>query len=107
LARLSGGHEHFVAPDTRSTQALADLAFVLIDLRGVDMAITEPYRLLDQTCAGSSAQFPGAEPDRGDFRAVTFDELHEWGTRTNRGHYVPLASRCQPGDEGSATIGCV
>ena len=33
------------------------------DLRGVDMAITEPERLLDQTRAASPAQFPGAEPD--------------------------------------------
>lgn len=33
------GHEHIVAPDAGSAQAIADLAFVLINLGGVDMAI--------------------------------------------------------------------
>ena len=55
-----GRHEYLVAPDPRGAQALADLALVLIDLRGVDVAITEPQRLLDQTRAGSPAQLPGA-----------------------------------------------
>ena len=69
-----GRHEHLIAPRTRSTQALADLTFVLIDLSGVDVAITEPQRLLDQACAGSPAQFPGPQPDRGDFCAVGLNE---------------------------------
>src|ERR1700682_492649 len=71
-----GRDEHIVAPDPRSVQALADLAFVLIDLRGVDVAVAEPQRLLDQTCAGSPPQLPGAQPDRGNFGAVGLDELH-------------------------------
>jgi hypothetical protein len=58
------GHKHIVAVDAGSTQAVANLAFVLIDLSGIDMAIAEPERLLDQTRAGSPAQFPRAEPDR-------------------------------------------
>ena len=62
--------------DARSAQALADLAFVLVDLRGVDVAIAELDRLLDQPRAGSPAQLPGAEPDRRDFCAIGFDELH-------------------------------
>src|SRR5258708_36884257 len=71
-----GRDEHIVASHSRSAQALADLAFVVIDLRGVDVAIAEPQRLLDQTGAGSPAQFPGAEPDRGNFGAVGLDEMH-------------------------------
>src|SRR5712671_6936671 len=33
-------------------------------------------RLLDQARAGSPAQFPGAQPDRGDFCAIGLNELH-------------------------------
>jgi hypothetical protein len=44
-----GRHEHIVALDPGGAQAIADLAFVLVDLRGVDVAIAEPQRLLDQT----------------------------------------------------------
>ena len=36
-----GRHEHCVALDTGRTQALADLAFILIDLGGIDMAVAE------------------------------------------------------------------
>jgi hypothetical protein len=50
-----GRHEHLVAPDPRSAQPVADLAFVLIGLCGVDVAITKLQRLLDQACAGSPA----------------------------------------------------
>ena len=89
-----GGHEHFVALYPRGAQALADLALVLIDLRGVDVALAEPDRLLDQARASSPTQLPGAEPDGWDFSAVGLDVLHG-GTRTNGPHYVPLASRCQ------------
>src|SRR3981081_1693149 len=70
------GDEHIVAPDPRSAQALADLAFVLISLRGVDVEGAGHQRLLDPTCAGSSTQFPGTQPDRGNFGAVGLDEMH-------------------------------
>src|SRR5260370_257039 len=71
-----GRDEHIIASHSRSAQALADLAFVLIDLRGVDVAVAESQRLFDQTRAGSPAELPGAEPDRGNFGAVGLDELH-------------------------------
>src|ERR1700709_1877612 len=71
-----GGHEHLVAFDAGRAQAVPDLAFIVIDLRGVDVAIAELYRLLDQTRAGSTAQFPGAQPDRGNLGAIGLDELH-------------------------------
>src|ERR1700730_14655737 len=71
-----GGHEHILAPDLRGAQALADLAFVLIDLRGVDVAIAELQRLLDQTRAGSPAPVPGAAPNGGVFSAVGVNDLH-------------------------------
>src|SRR6266851_1947361 len=90
-----GRDEHIVASHSRSAQALANLAFVLIDLRGVDVAIAEPQRLLDQTCAGSPPQLPGAEPDRGNFGAVGLDELHFGNSDKPNSHYVPPALRCQ------------
>jgi hypothetical protein len=71
-----GGHKHLVAIDAGSAQALADRAFILIDLRGVDMAIAESQRLLDQARAGPPAQLPGAEPDCRNLCAVGFNELH-------------------------------
>ncbi len=78
-----GGDEHVLAPDARGAQAFADLALVLIGLRGVDVAIAQPERLLDQSRAGSSAQLPGAQPDRGNFGAIGLDIQHQ-GTRTNQ-----------------------
>src|SRR3984885_6793387 len=71
-----GGHEHIIAFDAGRAQAFTDLAFVVIDLGSVDVAIAELYRLLDQTRASSSAQFPGAQPDGGNVGAVGLDELH-------------------------------
>ena len=55
-----GRHEYLVTSNLRGAQAFSDLALIFIDLRGVDVAITEPQRLLDQARAGSPAQFPGA-----------------------------------------------
>ena len=72
------GDEHLVAGNAGGAQRSADLALVLVDLRGVDMAIAEPQRLLDQPRAGPPAQLPGAEPDRRDFCVFCFDELHRW-----------------------------
>src|ERR1700761_4173386 len=72
-------HEHVVAPDARGAQPVTNLALVLIDLRGIDVAIAEPQRLLDQSRTGASAQLPGAQPDRGNDGAVGLDEqLHGW-----------------------------
>jgi hypothetical protein len=44
-----GRHEYLVASNLRGAQTFSDLALVLIDLRGVDVAIPEAKRLLDQT----------------------------------------------------------
>ena len=60
-------------PDSKQP-SLPDLAFVLIDLRGVDMTVTEPQGLLDQTRAGAPPQFPGTKPDRGNVGAIGLDE---------------------------------
>jgi hypothetical protein len=78
-----GGHKHLVAADSRCAQALADLPLVLIDLRGIDMAVTEFQRLLDDARATAAAQLPGAKPDRRDLCAVSLDELHEFNTLTD------------------------
>jgi hypothetical protein len=72
-----GGHEQFVALDAGGPYAIPDLALVLIDLRGVDVAIAKLERLLHQARAGSSPQLPGAEPDRRDFCATGLYELHD------------------------------
>src|SRR6266436_5765209 len=87
-----GRDEHIVASHSRSAQALANLAFVLIDLRGVDVAIAEPQRLLDQTRAASPPQLPGAAPDRGHFGAVGFDELHR--TYSCKPGFIMSRRRC-------------
>ena len=71
------GDEHLVAGNAGGAQPFADFTLVLVDLRGVDMAIAEPQRLLDQPRAGAPAQLPGAEPDCGNFDAFGLDELHQ------------------------------
>src|SRR5262245_39636735 len=69
-----GGDEHLVARHARGTQALAHLALVVVHLGGVDVAIAEPQRLLDNARAIAPAQVPGAEPDRRYLRAFGLDE---------------------------------
>ena len=61
-----GGDEHFIAADAGGPHAVADLALVVVDLGGVDVAIAESQRLLDDARAGPAAQLPGPEPDRRD-----------------------------------------
>src|SRR5258708_36531804 len=99
-----GAHEHFVAPDSGGPDSVAHLALVLVNLRGVDVAIAKLERLLHQACAGSSEQLPRAKPDRRDFCAASLNELHHGlsrklakGKREKhvRLHYVPRRSRCQ------------
>src|SRR5882724_4511744 len=77
-----GRQKDFVAPDAGSTDGLADLTFVLIHLRGVDVTIAEPQRLFDQARAGPPAQFPGAQPDRWNFGAIGLDEVHQGYSRS-------------------------
>src|SRR5215207_7894875 len=78
-----GGEEDLIALHARGAQALADLAFVLVHLRGVDVAIAEPQRLLDDPRAGASAQFPGAQPDRRNSCAIGFEKQHRLHPRTS------------------------
>ena len=69
------GDKDLVAPDTGGAQALADLALVLVDLRGVDVAIAQPQRLLDDPSAGAAAQshVPSPIAESG---AIGLDEMH-------------------------------
>ena len=69
-----GGDEHLVALDAGGAQPLAHLAFVVVQLGGVDVAVAEPQRLLDDPRAGTPAQLPGAETDQRDAGAVRFDD---------------------------------
>ena len=66
-----GGDEDVVAPDPAGAQTLPDLALIAIHLGGVDVAVSEPPRLLDPPGAEPTAQIPGAETDHRDARAVT------------------------------------
>ena len=68
-----GGDEHLVARHAGGAQPLAHLALVVVHLRGVDVAVAEPQRLLDHARAGASAQIPGAETDERDAGAFGFD----------------------------------
>ena len=49
------GHEHVVALGARGAKAFANLALVFVELRGIDVAIAEPQRLLDDAGAGAAA----------------------------------------------------
>jgi hypothetical protein len=81
-----GGDEDFLARDPRGTQPLPHLAFVVVKLGGVDVPVAEPQRLLDDARTGAPAQFPGAEADQRDARAVRFDDVncdgHRYGLLT-------------------------
>ena len=71
-----GGDESFVARQAGGAQAFGDLGFVLVGLRGVEMAIADLHRFLRQAHAIGAAQFPGAEPDGRHMHAGGFNEFH-------------------------------
>ena len=68
-----GGDEHLVTLHAGGAQPLPDLALVAVHLRGVDVAIAEPQRLLDHAHAGLPAQVPGAETNQRNSRTIGFD----------------------------------
>ena len=82
-----GGQENVVALDARGIEPLADLALVVIDFGGIDVAIAEPQGLFDDARTGAAAQFPRTEPDQGDFGALgldagyVIDGIHGWNLR--------------------------
>ena len=69
------GDEHLVSCDAGSAHAFADLALVVVHLRGVDVAVAKAQRLFDQARAAATTQVPGAETDHRDAGAVGFDDL--------------------------------
>src|SRR5262245_17348511 len=71
-----GGDENIFALNSRRPQALADLGLVVVHLRRIDVAITEPQRLLGHARACASAQVPGPEPERWDARSVRLEDRH-------------------------------
>ena len=71
------GEEDVVAAHAGGAQAVADFALIVVDLRGIDVAIAEPQRLLDHAGGRPPAQLPGAEPDRRYPCAIGLDEQHE------------------------------
>jgi hypothetical protein len=71
-----GGDENALAPDPRRPQTVAHLAFVVVHLRSIDMAVAEPQCLLDDARASASAQFPGAQTYERNARAFHVDDVH-------------------------------
>jgi len=67
------GQKHFAALDVGGIETLPDFALVVVDFRGVDVAIAEPQGLFDHSRTGAAAQFPGAEPDEWKLGAVGVD----------------------------------
>jgi hypothetical protein len=69
------GDESLVTADAGGVQPLSHLAFVVVKLRGIDVAIAEPQRLLDDTGTGTPAQLPGAEPNERNAGTVRLDNV--------------------------------
>src|SRR5262249_56958835 len=78
------GDERLIAFDGGGAQPLPHLAFVVVKLGGVDVAVAALERPLDDPRAGPPAQLPGAEADERDAGAVRFD-----GGGCNRPHHSP------------------
>jgi len=70
------GEEDVLALEPRGAHAFADLALIAVHLCGIEMAITEMQRRLDQFDAEIFLERQGAEAGDGNARAVTFDDLH-------------------------------
>ena len=79
------GHEDLVAPDAGCTQALAHRLLVVVHLGGVEVTVTEAQRLLDHAGADAAAQFPGAETEQRNPRAVGVNDR----CRFLRTHVLP------------------
>ncbi len=71
-----GRHEDVGTAGTGGANALSHLALILIDLRGINVAITEAKRLFNEPCTGSPAQLPGTESDSRNARAARFNDFH-------------------------------
>src|SRR5262249_50683350 len=69
------GDEHLIALYAGGAQPLPHLAFVVIKLGGVDVAVAAPQRLLDDPHAATPAQLPGAEADERNAGAMRFDDV--------------------------------
>ena len=74
--RLHLGGDHHLVALAGGAHALAHFALVVVHLRGVDVAIADADRLLDQPRAVAPAQRPGAETDDRNLEAFGFDRVH-------------------------------
>ena len=77
VGRDFGHDENLLALDAGCTHALADLAFVPVHLRGVEMPIAELDRLFDDPHTVAPVQSPGAKAHGRNAAAFGFDELHD------------------------------
>src|ERR1700728_4097514 len=85
------GDEDIAALHARCTQPLADLAFIVVHLGRVDVAIAKPQRLLDCASTDTSAQIPCAKTQDRDARTLRFnngdvgdDRVHTPTSETRR-----------------------
>ena len=71
-----GGQENIVAPDPGRVQRLPDLALVVVHFRRVDMAISQPQRLLHHPRTDAPAQLPGTQTDERNAGAPGLNDVH-------------------------------
>src|SRR5262249_27871589 len=95
-----GGDEHLVALYCGGAQPLPHLAFVVVELGGIDVAVAVPQRMLDDAHAGAPAQPPGAQAGEGKTRPARLDHR-----RCNGRHHFPpfgiAGSRPQSSQRGA------
>ena len=73
--RLHLGGDHHLGALARGAHALAHFGLVAVHLRGVDVAIADADRLLDQPRAVAPAQRPGAEANDRDLESLGLNHL--------------------------------
>src|SRR6185312_7746316 len=82
-----GGHNHLV-PDPRRAYALTDFTFIIVHLRGIDVAVANADRLLSEARAITAAQGPGAKPDDRDLESPCLDRRRKGQFSVFAGHYA-------------------
>src|SRR6185437_6644728 len=80
--RLYLGGDHHLVALAGGAHALAHFPLIIVHLRGVDVAVADADRLLDQPRAIASAQRPGAETDQRNFKYLGPGRRHQGVSHT-------------------------